>query len=154
MSTITTKDGTTIYDKDWGKGPVVTLSHGWPLSSDMWDAVSHQLRGNDGANRSSGLEQRARHVEQYSRDLHSYRRVRGNSVSWICVAETSGAIRFRDVGGDLIRALRRRTRPRMDHARIVDRISHGIHLCVWIRHGNRPQVFTIAVGADHRAQPE
>ena len=37
MSTITTKDGTTIYYKDWGKGPVVTLSHGWPLSSDMWD---------------------------------------------------------------------------------------------------------------------
>src|SRR4026209_1314247 len=37
MGTITTKDGTTIYYKDWGKGPVVTLSHGWPLNSDMWD---------------------------------------------------------------------------------------------------------------------
>ena len=37
MSTITTKDGTTIYYKDWGKGPVITFSHGWPLSSDMWD---------------------------------------------------------------------------------------------------------------------
>jgi non-heme chloroperoxidase len=31
------KDGTTIYYKDWGKGPVITLSHGWPLNSDMWD---------------------------------------------------------------------------------------------------------------------
>jgi pimeloyl-ACP methyl ester carboxylesterase len=37
MSTITTKDGTQIYYKDWGKGPVVTFAHGWPLSSDAWD---------------------------------------------------------------------------------------------------------------------
>ena len=33
MSTITVKDGTTIYYKDWSKGPVVTFSHGWPLST-------------------------------------------------------------------------------------------------------------------------
>jgi non-heme chloroperoxidase len=37
MSTITTKDGTEIYYKDWGKGPAVTFSHGWPLNSDAWD---------------------------------------------------------------------------------------------------------------------
>src|SRR5438034_2124703 len=37
MSTITTKDGTEIYYKDWGQGPVVTFSHGWPLSADAWD---------------------------------------------------------------------------------------------------------------------
>jgi len=57
MSTITVKDGTTIYYKDWGEGPVVTLSHGWPLSSDAWDSqmlflaqhgfrvVAHDRRG-------------------------------------------------------------------------------------------------------------
>jgi non-heme chloroperoxidase len=57
MSTITTKDGTTIYYKDWGTGPVVTLSHGWPLNADMWDgqmlflaqngfrAIAHDRRG-------------------------------------------------------------------------------------------------------------
>src|SRR5436190_2096796 len=57
MSTITVKDGTIIYYKDWGKGPVVTLSHGWPLNSDMWDSqmlflaqhgfrvVAHDRRG-------------------------------------------------------------------------------------------------------------
>jgi len=57
MSTITVKDGTTIYYKDWGKGPVVTFSHGWPLDSDAWDGqmlflaekgfrvVAHDRRG-------------------------------------------------------------------------------------------------------------
>jgi non-heme chloroperoxidase len=38
MSTITTKDGTSIFYKDWGAGPTVVFSHGWPLSADAWDA--------------------------------------------------------------------------------------------------------------------
>jgi non-heme chloroperoxidase len=54
---ITIKDGTQIYYKDWGKGPVVTFSHGWPLNSDAWDnqmfflaqngfrVVAHDRRG-------------------------------------------------------------------------------------------------------------
>src|SRR5450432_1153426 len=37
MITITTPDSTEIYYKDWGTGPVVTFSHGWPLSADAWD---------------------------------------------------------------------------------------------------------------------
>ena len=43
MSTITTEDGTEIYYKDWGKGPVVTFSHGWPLNADAWDGQLHYL---------------------------------------------------------------------------------------------------------------
>jgi non-heme chloroperoxidase len=38
MSTITTNDGTDIYYKDWGTGQAVVFSHGWPLSSDSWEA--------------------------------------------------------------------------------------------------------------------
>jgi non-heme chloroperoxidase len=38
MNMMTTKDGTKIYFKDWGTGQPVVFSHGWPLSSDAWDA--------------------------------------------------------------------------------------------------------------------
>ena len=65
MSTITTKDGTEIYYKDWGEGPVVTFSHGWPLNADMWDAqmlflvhngfrtIAHDRRGHGRSSQAS-----------------------------------------------------------------------------------------------------
>jgi non-heme chloroperoxidase len=42
-SCIRTKDGTDIYVKDWGSGPVVVLSHGWPFHADSWDFHAAKL---------------------------------------------------------------------------------------------------------------
>jgi non-heme chloroperoxidase len=46
MSTITTKDGTRIFYKDFGSGQPVVFSHGWPLSSDAWDPQIYFLASN------------------------------------------------------------------------------------------------------------
>jgi non-heme chloroperoxidase len=65
MSLIKTRDGTEIYYKDWGKGPVVTFSHGWPLNADAWDeqmlflaekgfrVVAHDRRGHGRSSQAS-----------------------------------------------------------------------------------------------------
>lgn len=45
MNKITIKAGTIIYYKDWGKGPPVVFSHGWPLSADSWEAQMFFLTG-------------------------------------------------------------------------------------------------------------
>src|SRR5271154_4426480 len=37
MTTITAKDGTHIFYKDWGKGQPIVFSHGWPLTADAWE---------------------------------------------------------------------------------------------------------------------
>jgi len=68
MAMVKAKDGAELYYQDWGSGPVVTFSHGWPLNADAWDGqmhflaqygyrvVAHDRRGHlaipfDGANR-------------------------------------------------------------------------------------------------------
>ncbi len=77
MAAITTKDGTSIFYKDWGKGQPVLFSHGWPLSGDAWDGqmlflgqqgyrvIAHDRRSHG---RSSQTWD-GNHMDQYADDL-------------------------------------------------------------------------------------
>ena len=77
MSTITTKDGNEIYYKEWGQGPVVTFSHGWPLNADAWDGqmlflaqngcrvVAHDRRGHGRSSQTSSRND----MDGYADDL-------------------------------------------------------------------------------------
>ena len=68
MPKIKTGDNTEIYYKDWGKGPIVTFSHGWPLCADAWDpqmlflvqhgyrCIAHDRRGARSINPISGRQ--------------------------------------------------------------------------------------------------
>jgi non-heme chloroperoxidase len=77
MTTLTLKDGTELFYKDWGMGQPVVFSHGWPLNADAWDAqmlflaehgfrvIAHDRRGHG---RSSQPWQ-GNDMDQYADDL-------------------------------------------------------------------------------------
>jgi non-heme chloroperoxidase len=77
MATITTRDGTKIFYKDWGSGPPVVFSHGWPLTADAWDdqmflvassgyrAIAHDRRGGG----RSGQPWNGNDLDTYADDL-------------------------------------------------------------------------------------
>ena len=76
-SFVTTEDGTQIFYKDWGSGQPIVFSHGWPLSSDDWDAqmlfflskgfrvIAHDRRGHGRSTQTSS----GHDMDHYANDL-------------------------------------------------------------------------------------
>jgi non-heme chloroperoxidase len=79
MSVITTKDGTQLFYKDWGRGQPVVFSHGWPLSSDAFEdqmfylasrgyrCIAHDRRGHG----RSSQPWNGNDMNTYADDLHA-----------------------------------------------------------------------------------
>lgn len=77
MKTITVRDGTAIFFKDWGSGRPIVFSHGWPLSADAWDpqmlyfgqrgyrVIAHDRRGHG----RSGQTWHGNEMDTYAADL-------------------------------------------------------------------------------------
>jgi non-heme chloroperoxidase len=119
VDTITSKDGTPIYYKDWGRGPVVTFSHGWPLNADAWDGqmlfllqhgfrvIAHDRRGHG----RSGQASSGNDMNGYADDL-------------ACVIET---LELRNVtmvghstgGGEVVRYIGRHGTKRVARAVLI-----------------------------------
>jgi non-heme chloroperoxidase len=154
MSTITVKDGTQIYYKDWGAGQPLVFHHGWPLSADDWDNQMMFFLG------------RGYRVIAHDRRGHgrSTQTVNGNDMDTYAadVAELTEALDLKDAihighstgGGEVVRYAAKYGKDRVAKAVIISAVPPGM-----VKSEKNPDGVPIEVfddirnnTANHRAQ--
>ncbi|RTL46396.1 MAG: alpha/beta hydrolase [Burkholderiales bacterium] len=118
-------DGTPLYVKDWGPkdGPVVVLSHGWPLNADSWESqmqflaehgyrvIAHDRRGHG----RSGQPWAGNTMDQYADDLDAVLRAKG--------VKRATLVGFSTGGGEVARYIGRHGTSRVDKVVFVSAVT-------------------------------
>jgi non-heme chloroperoxidase len=145
MSTITTKDGTELYYKDWGDGPVVTFSHGWPLSADAWNGqmlfladhgyrvVAHDRRGHGRSSQPS-----------HRNDMDGYADDLGEVIEALDLRDAT-LVGHSTGGGEVARYIGRHGTDRVAKAMLVSAVPP-----IMVQSANNPEGLPIKVFDDLR----